>query len=73
MMTSELTPPRWADAMLRSCLRPSDRESIAGDLLEEYRAVRGPALGPLRANVWYVGQVLSVLWRHCRSTGSFPA
>jgi hypothetical protein len=52
--------------MLRSCLRPSDRESISGDLLEEYRAVRRPALGPLRANVWYIGQVLSMLWRLIR-------
>jgi hypothetical protein len=63
MMTSELTPPRWADAMLRSCLRPSDRESISGDLLEEYRADRRPALGPLGAKIWYTAQVLSMLWR----------
>jgi hypothetical protein len=66
MITSELTPPRWADAILRSCLRPSDRESISGDLLEEYRAVRAPALGSLGANVWYIGQVLSMLWRLIR-------
>jgi len=66
MITSELTPPRWADAILRSCLRPSDRESISGDLLEEYRAVRAPALGSLGAHVWYIGQVLSMLWRLIR-------
>jgi hypothetical protein len=44
-------------------LRPSDFESIPGDLLEEYRAVRRPTLGRLRADAWYVEQVLSVLWR----------
>ena len=66
MKTRELTPPQWADAMLRSLLRPADRESTSGDLLEEYRAVRSPVLGPLRANLWYTGQVLSLLWRLIR-------
>ena len=61
-MSPDLNPPRWAEALLRSLLRPSDRESISGDLLEEYRAVRRPARGALRANVWYVEQALSVLW-----------
>ena len=63
MRASQPTPPRWADAILRTLLRPTDRESISGDLLEEYRAVRRPALGPLRADVWYIRQVVSVLWR----------
>jgi hypothetical protein len=66
MNTRERTPPRWADAILRSLLRPADRESTSGDLLEEYRAVRSPGLGPLRANLWYIGQVLSLLWRLIR-------
>jgi hypothetical protein len=43
--------------------RPADRDSIAGDLLEEYRAAREPALGRFRADVWYVQQVFSILWR----------
>ena len=43
-------------------MRAADRESISGDLLEEYREVRRPALGALRANTWYVKHVLSVLW-----------
>jgi hypothetical protein len=61
-MTSDATnPPRWAEAMLRSLVRPSDRESISGDLLEEYRAARRPTLGALRANIWYIRHVLSVL------------
>src|SRR5260221_1244333 len=62
MKSKEPSPRRWAEVMLRSSLRPSDRESISGDLLEEYRAAKRPALGALRANAWYVKQVLSVLW-----------
>jgi hypothetical protein len=34
-----------------------------GDLLEEYRAARRPSLGAVRANVWYIVQVLSILCR----------
>jgi len=48
---------------LHIALRPHDAESIAGDLLEEYRAVRRPALGQLRANAWYVRHVVSVVGR----------
>ncbi len=56
------SPPRWAEALLRSLLRPSDRDSISGDLLEEYRAAKRPALGAVRANAWYIKHVFSVLW-----------
>jgi hypothetical protein len=63
MTTNECTPPRWMDALLRALLRPADRDTISGDLLEEYRAVRRPALGAMRANAWYLTQVASILWR----------
>jgi hypothetical protein len=63
MKTLEPSPPRWAEALLRSLLRPADNESISGDLLEEYRAARHPALGTRRANAWYIKHVLSILWR----------
>jgi hypothetical protein len=66
MKSLEPSPPRWAEALLRSLLRPTDRESISGDLLEEYRAARHPALGTPRANAWYIKHVLSVLWRLIR-------
>ena len=49
-------PPRWAESLLRTMLRPQDRESISGDLLEEYRQSIVPALGA-RADRWYVRQV----------------
>jgi len=66
MKSEEPSPPRWAEATLRSLLRPVDRESISGDLLEEYRAVRRPSLGALRANIWYLKHVLSMLWHLIR-------
>jgi len=55
-------PPRWADAMLRLLLRPEDRESVSGDLLEEYRESIVPALGP-KAGLWYVRQASWFLLR----------
>lgn len=61
MKDQEPSPPVWAEALLRAIVKPSDRESIPGDLLEEYRAVKHPRFGALRANTWYVKQVLSVL------------
>jgi hypothetical protein len=58
-------PPRWAESVLQMMLRPEDRESISGDLLEEYRQSIVPALGG-RADRWYVKQVawyvLRAIW-----------
>ncbi len=66
MMNEEPGPSRRAEALLRSLLRPADRESISGDLLEEYRAVRRPTLGVRRAHIWYFRHVVSVLWHLIR-------
>jgi hypothetical protein len=49
-------PPRWAEALLRLFLKPEDRESVSGDLLEEYREAIVPARGKSADN-WYVRQV----------------
>jgi hypothetical protein len=54
------------DAILRMTLRPADRESVPGDLLEEYRAARRPTYGALRADAWYVWQVTTILWQLIR-------
>lgn len=62
-MNATSSPPRLAEALLRSLLRPSDRDAISGDLLEEYREVRRPALGKARADAWYAKHLFSVLWR----------
>jgi hypothetical protein len=64
MTNTEANPPRWAETILQCLLKPSDRESTVGDLVEEYRAARRPSLGAVRANVWYIVQVFSILWRH---------
>ncbi len=51
-------PPRWFEWMLMSVLPIRDRETISGDLFEEYCQERLPRLGRLRANFWYVRQVV---------------
>lgn len=55
------SPPRWAEALLRAVLAPRDRDTITGDLLEEYREVALPALGPTRATCWYLRHVWSLM------------
>jgi hypothetical protein len=54
-------PPAWAEALLRLLVRPRDGDIVAGDLIEEYRETVVPAMGALRARVWYWYQVLSFL------------
>jgi len=60
---SDRNPPLWAEQLLRLLLEPEHRESVSGDLLEEYRACVVPARGGLRADVWYVRQVAGFVWR----------
>ena len=57
-------PPSWAESLLRLILRPEDRDSVSGDLLEEYRESIVPALGA-KANSWYIRQVA---WYVLRAT-----
>lgn len=53
------------------CFLPvRDRETISGDLLEEYSQEQVPRVGSLRANIWYVRQVISFL--SIRSFGGLP-
>jgi hypothetical protein len=49
----------WADFALRLLLKPRDRDTISGDLLEEYREEILPAKGPVAARFWYLRQVLT--------------
>ena len=58
-------PPRWLERMLLWCLPVRDRETISGDLLEEYREVQLPDLGSMRAGVWYLRQWVSFLSVRC--------
>jgi hypothetical protein len=54
-------PPRWAEWLLGVMLKPRDRDTISGDLLEEYREVIVPTRGRTRANLWYLRQALSLV------------
>jgi hypothetical protein len=54
-------PPRWAETLLRILLPSRDRDSVTGDLLEEYREVVLPARGRLRAQLWYLRHALSLI------------
>jgi hypothetical protein len=50
-------PPEVAQLLLHALLPVDMRESVSGDLLEEYRESRVPAAGELRADLWYWRQV----------------
>src|SRR4030095_7737325 len=58
--------PDWAEALLRATLKPADRDSVSGDLLEQYRDSIEPSRGPVRADRWYVRQVFGYVWRDAR-------
>jgi hypothetical protein len=60
-------PPRWADVLLRILLAPQDRQTVSGDLLEEYRERIVPARGRRRADLWYISQVAGFVWRDNRT------
>jgi hypothetical protein len=59
----------WAEALLRVLLPSRDRETVSGDLLEEYRDSVRPARSRVAANAWYVGQIAGYLWRDSRVLG----
>jgi hypothetical protein len=54
-------PPRGLERLLLWCLPQRDRETISGDLLEEYREVQLPRRGTIGANIWYLRQFLGFL------------
>jgi len=58
---THISPPRIAEALLRLTLPPHERDTVSGDLLEEYRECVYPERGRVRANLWYVGQILGFL------------
>ena len=68
---SNARPPRWAEALLRLLLKPKDRESVSGDLIEQYRDTIVPTLGPAAADRWYIRQVGSFLFRASWAWGAF--
>jgi hypothetical protein len=50
-------PPEVAETILRGLLPLDMCETVSGDLLEEYRESRVPAVGEFRADLWYWRQV----------------
>jgi len=59
-------PPAVARELLDLLLPAEARETVGGDLLEEYRESRVPALGERRADVWYWRQVVGIWVRAYR-------
>jgi hypothetical protein len=62
-MTSDTTPPKWAEALLLLAVGTQHFEAVSGDLLEEYLEHIEPTRGTRRADAWYVWQVLGFLAR----------
>ena len=62
-MTTTATPPRFAEAVLRLLLPQRDRESVSGDLLEEYRETIHPSRGGPAADRWFLMQVAGIVLR----------
>jgi hypothetical protein len=61
LASGDRNPPRWLESLLLLLLKRRDRETVSGDLLEEYREVILPTRGASRANLWYLKQVLSMV------------
>jgi hypothetical protein len=55
-------PPRWAESLLRMVLTAKDRDSVSGDLLEEFRETIVPSRGG-GANRWYIRQAAGYVAR----------
>ena len=58
-----VAPPYLLDSFLLFLLSPRNRETVSGDLYEEFLEVKLPELGRLRARLWYMRQVLSFVPR----------
>ena len=57
----EIAPPRNAEYILRLILPKANRQTIIGDLIEEYAEVRN-RFGQNRADYWFRVQVAFSLW-----------
>ena len=59
MSVMKHAPPRWAEALLERLIHFRERDSIVGDLREEFIESVLPHRGWLHARFWYVRQVVS--------------
>jgi hypothetical protein len=69
-MKSHISPPRWAELILERLLASQDRQTVTGDLREEYAEAILPYMGRLAANLWYLRQVISFFPRCTSERGS---
>ena len=56
--SEHMNPPAWMEHLLRLLLPAHDRETIAGDLREEFHD-RAASQGTRRAKLWYLRQLVS--------------
>jgi hypothetical protein len=61
--TEALRPPRWAELVIGLIVPRQRKADVLGDLLEEYRDAKVPALGLAGADRWYVRQAAAAVWR----------
>lgn len=59
-------PPALVQWLLSSVLPARTRDSVLGDLIEEYRESQLPRSGSLRADWWYLRQAAGFIWRSSR-------
>ena len=55
-------PPSPAQALIAMLIPRKTRDSVLGDLLEEYHETQVPAHGVTAADRWYIRQALGFLW-----------
>jgi hypothetical protein len=54
-----VAPPNLLERLLLFLLPEHDRETVSGDLYEEFLEVKLPQLGQFKARLWYLRQVFS--------------
>lgn len=60
---ADVKPPEWCEFLLWLFLKPEDRDSVSGDLLEEYREMVRAGRDRAAADRWYLRQMAGFLWR----------
>jgi hypothetical protein len=60
---TDVNPPEWGEFILWVFLKPGDRDSVTGDLVEEYREMIRAGRDRTAADRWYLRQMAGFLWR----------
>jgi len=63
---SDVTPPAWAERVLRLVVRHDHHLNVSGDLLEAYREIIYPSRGRGGADRWYTWQIAQFVWLSVR-------